>query len=220
MMNGNYGWVWNILTLHLICTRLLYGDGVPCLDCKNLAWSQMYVQGQIPASAGYVIMDRALANWVHISNRNGLDDLHAIKLPESRPRNKTSALCQEVQSECPDAYAGDWRLSTWRSTPGLNSTLPRTFSASASRIQNVSRDPRQRCKPRVRDSTMNVGTYRTQCAVDEEKMRKAHCAKYFLLFALILFFSWEGGYTHLGERAHSCLLLAICLTSRMEPGTH
>lgn len=124
MMNGNYGWVWNILTQHLICTRLLYGDGVPCLDCKNLAWSQMYVQGQIPASAGYVIMDRALANWVHISNRNGLDDLHAIKLPESRPRNKTSGLCQEVQSECPDAYAGDWRLSTWRSTPGLNSTLP------------------------------------------------------------------------------------------------
>ena len=88
-------------------------------------------------------MGRALANWAHISNRTALDHLTihpAVKSSESKPRNKTSGLCQEVESECPYACAGDWGSATWRPTPGLRSTLPRTSSACASRMQNVSRE--------------------------------------------------------------------------------
>ena len=62
-----------------------------------------------------------VVTWGH-SLYLALDNLTVlpdVKLPESRLRKKTSDLCQEVQSECPDAYAGDWRSSTWRPTPGL-----------------------------------------------------------------------------------------------------
>lgn len=58
-----------------------------------------------------------------LENRNQAV-LYIVKFPESRPRYKASGTCQEIQSECLVASAGDWRLSIWK----LSSVIePRTL---------------------------------------------------------------------------------------------
>lgn len=69
-------------------------------DSKKVVWSQMWVPGQVSATTGYVIMDRALEHRAHVSNRIGLNSLsvlHAVKFSESILRKKTSVLCRKLK---------------------------------------------------------------------------------------------------------------------------